>query len=59
MEVFQAKSWADVHEVKWKNRTDVVAGSAGLALSITEYCGHQFFIHTEGFFVLPEVLDRV
>ncbi|KAF2447368.1 hypothetical protein P171DRAFT_250949 [Karstenula rhodostoma CBS 690.94] len=42
----QGKSWADVHEVKWKNRTDVAVGSA--VLSMADHCNHQFLIHTEG-----------
>jgi hypothetical protein len=48
IKVSQGKSWADIHEVKWKNQTDVAAGSAELALSIVDHCGHQFLIHTEG-----------
>ncbi|KAF2008885.1 hypothetical protein BU24DRAFT_474962 [Aaosphaeria arxii CBS 175.79] len=48
MRVSQGKSWADVHEVRWKNRTDIAADSADLALSIVDHCGYQFLIHTEG-----------
>ncbi|KAF1954587.1 hypothetical protein CC80DRAFT_526673 [Byssothecium circinans] len=48
MKVTRGKPWADVGEVKWKNRTDVAAGSAGSALSMVDHCGYQFLMHTEG-----------
>ncbi|CAI6339598.1 unnamed protein product [Periconia digitata] len=44
----RGKKWADVQEVKWKNRTDVAAGSASSAMSMVDHCKHQFLIHTEG-----------
>ncbi|KAF2638290.1 hypothetical protein P280DRAFT_471405 [Massarina eburnea CBS 473.64] len=44
----RGKPWADIEEVKWKNRTDLVAESAVSALSMVDHCGHRFLIHTEG-----------
>ncbi|KAF1965793.1 hypothetical protein BU23DRAFT_626883 [Bimuria novae-zelandiae CBS 107.79] len=38
--VSQGKGWANIHEVKWKNRTDVVAGSA--ALSMVDHLATNF-----------------
>ncbi|KAF1967241.1 hypothetical protein BU23DRAFT_660380 [Bimuria novae-zelandiae CBS 107.79] len=46
LRVSQGKAWADVQEVKWKNRTDVARDSA--ALSMVDHCSHQFLIRTEG-----------
>lgn len=48
LEVTRGKEWADVEDIKWKNRTDVQGSSAASAISIPNHCDYQFLIHTEG-----------
>lgn len=59
MKVSQGKSWADIHEVKWSNRTNVAPDSTSLALPIVDHCGHQILIHTEGTRVFLTFRHRV
>lgn len=42
------KDWADIKEVKWKNRTDVSASSATSSISMADHCNYQYLLHTEG-----------
>lgn len=44
----RGKEWADVEQVKWKNRTDLSDGSTETAISMAGHCAYQFLIHTEG-----------
>lgn len=44
----RGKEWADVEEIKWKNRTEVSDGSAASALSMADHCKYQYLLHTEG-----------
>jgi hypothetical protein len=42
----RGKDWADIKEVKWKNRTEVSADSG--AISMVDHCNYQYLMHTEG-----------
>ncbi|KAJ4292583.1 hypothetical protein N0V90_009246 [Kalmusia sp. IMI 367209] len=44
----RGKEWADIEEVKWKNRTEVSASSTGSAVSMVDHCAYQYIMHTEG-----------
>ncbi|KAH7114504.1 DUF821 domain-containing protein [Dendryphion nanum] len=46
LRVSKGKIWADVHDVQWKNRTDV--GEEESPVAIPEHCDYQFLIQTEG-----------
>lgn len=46
--VTRGKEWADVEEIKWKNRTEVSPGSVASAVSMVDHCDYQYLMHTEG-----------
>lgn len=48
MKVTRNRDWADVEEVKWKNRTAVEDNAAGSAVPMVNHCAYQYLIHTEG-----------
>lgn len=46
LKVTRNKDWADVHDMHWKNRTDV--GNGEKVIPIVDHCNYQYLIHTEG-----------
>ncbi|PVI06702.1 hypothetical protein DM02DRAFT_709342 [Periconia macrospinosa] len=48
LQMTRDKEWADVQEVRWRNRTHVASGETSNALSMVDHCNYQFLIHTEG-----------
>ncbi|PSN72145.1 hypothetical protein BS50DRAFT_657962 [Corynespora cassiicola Philippines] len=42
----EGKKWADVRDVRWKNRTDVETGSP---IPVADHCKYRFLMHTEGY----------
>lgn len=44
----EGKSWSDVQEIVWMNRTTLAPGMAELSLSMAEHCNYQYVVHTEG-----------
>jgi len=47
-EATRGKKWADVEEVRWKNRLQIAGSSAPFAMPMVDHCAYQFLIHTEG-----------
>lgn len=44
----EGRSWSDVQEIVWANRTTLAPGMAELSLSMAEHCRYQYVVHTEG-----------
>jgi hypothetical protein len=44
----QQDSWAYVKSISWRNRTNLLGGSASEALPIAEHCKYMYLLHVEG-----------
>jgi hypothetical protein len=44
----KGKSWSDIQEIIWENRTTLAPGMQELSLSMSEHCSYQYVVHTEG-----------